>query len=183
MHFKNTSRYPHEEVCRLIQLGMDELDTSSVAVNVKNSRLAYRGRAYLGVPRCSPFARVPELDRLVTIGIGRPEQFPCDNMVARVRWIRLRPGERPSDDTPLRRCRRRVRSGWETWFERAEIVRHPYGGKSSPHIQLADWREALVAVAAHEGRHLWQYRHELPRSEVDCERYAAVRLEAYRRST
>jgi hypothetical protein len=45
---------------------------------------------------------------------------------------------------------------------------------------MADWREALVAVAAHEARHLWQYATTAPRSEVDAERHAARTLAAYR---
>jgi hypothetical protein len=45
---------------------------------------------------------------------------------------------------------------------------------------MTDWREALVAVAAHEARHLWQFAAGAPRSEVDAERHAATHLAAYR---
>jgi hypothetical protein len=61
-----------------------------------------------------------------------------------------------------------------------EPVRHPYGGKRSPLIRMNDWREALVAVAAHEARHLWQFATDARRSEVDAEQFAAQRLAAYR---
>jgi hypothetical protein len=59
---------------------------------------------------------------------------------------------------------------------------HPYGGKRSPLIEMQDWREAMVAVAAHEFCHIHQFQNNLPRSEVQCERAAAKRLEAYRRN-
>lgn len=58
--------------------------------------------------------------------------------------------------------------------------RHPYGGKRSPLIEMADWREALVAVAAHEARHIQQFQWHARRSEVDAERFAARALQRYR---
>jgi hypothetical protein len=53
----------------------------------------------------------------------------------------------------------------------------------SPIVEFADWREALVAVAAHEARHIWQYQFDRPRGEVDAELRAAARLEEYRGAT
>ena len=47
-------------------------------------------------------------------------------------------------------------------------------------LTFADWREALVSVAAHEARHIWQYQHGKTRSEVDAEQRAGVRLGEYR---
>jgi hypothetical protein len=52
--------------------------------------------------------------------------------------------------------------------------------KSSPPIEVACWREGLVTVAAHEAKHIEQYRRDQPRSEVACERFAAWVLEVYR---
>lgn len=57
---------------------------------------------------------------------------------------------------------------------------HRYGGKRSPEMAFADWREALVAVAAHEARHVWQFQYRKRRSEVDAERFAFKRLTTYR---
>jgi hypothetical protein len=52
--------------------------------------------------------------------------------------------------------------------------------KKSPPVEVACWREALVTVAAHEAKHVEQYRRGAPRSEVACERFAAWVLEVYR---
>ena len=52
-----------------------------------------------------------------------------------------------------------------------------------PFFTYADWREWLVACAAHEARHIHQYRHDLRRSEIDCERFAANALDRYRALT
>jgi hypothetical protein len=54
--------------------------------------------------------------------------------------------------------------------------------RGAPPLRLACWREALVAVAAHEAWHIQQYRRELPRSEVACERFEAVAIERFRAS-
>jgi hypothetical protein len=57
------------------------------------------------------------------------------------------------------------------------------GGPNGGHV-LADWREALVYLAAHEGRHLSQFEHARTwgkgRGEVDCERHAMRMLRRYR---
>lgn len=177
MRFKNTSRYADAEVRALVEFAMRGVDTTGVAVNVKNSRRAYRGTAYERVPHCSPLAS--KAQRLITIGIGAPDRFPKDNLMTT--WKR-------HPRVPFAQ-RVAVPEGWRfrvgveagrQWFELLEPVRHPYGGQRSPLIDMADWREALVAVAAHEARHIWQYQHNKPRSEVDCERFAARRLAEYR---
>lgn len=49
-----------------------------------------------------------------------------------------------------------------------------------PFFTYADWREWLVAAAAHEARHIHQYRHGKRRSELDCERFAETALTRYR---
>jgi hypothetical protein len=49
-----------------------------------------------------------------------------------------------------------------------------------PFFTYADWREWLVSAAAHEARHIHQYRHGSPRSEIDCERFAEEALSRYR---
>lgn len=54
------------------------------------------------------------------------------------------------------------------------------GRKTAPWITVGDWRERLLALAAHEACHVRQFRHGLRRSEVEAERWAAARLEAWR---
>ena len=49
-----------------------------------------------------------------------------------------------------------------------------------PEVTLRDWREALVSVAAHEGKHIEQFRESIPRSEVACQHFAADVLRRYR---
>jgi hypothetical protein len=146
-------------------------------VHLKNSRHSYRGRAYDGVPAASPASRNPEVKWLVTLGLGAPGLFPVDNMVQTARWSPVR-GE-PGPDDVLRRVPRGRRRGQ---LQRRVVSTHAYGGKRSPHLILATWREALVAVAAHEGRHVWQFQSSAPRSEVDTERWAEERLAAFRRT-
>jgi hypothetical protein len=172
----NTSRYPYDEVSLLVAFAMQEIDHSRLAVHVRNSSRAYRGRAYEGVPQLSKRAVDPEIDRLVTIGIGAPSHFPCDNLQTRVRWVPLR---REDDTTASVLRRRRDRLG-RVRMERQVIEQHGYGGKRSPVLVFQNWREALVSVAAHEARHIWQYQVDAPRSEVDAEQCAGCRLELFR---
>jgi hypothetical protein len=49
-----------------------------------------------------------------------------------------------------------------------------------PEETLHDWREALVTVAAHEGKHIEQYRAKTSLSEVACHHFAAHVLRRYR---
>jgi hypothetical protein len=172
----NTSRYPHSEVSLLIAFAMQEIDHSRLAVHVRNSSRAYRGRAYEGVPQLSKRAVDPEIDRLVTIGIGAPSRFPCDNVQTRVRWVPLK----RDDDTAASVLRRRRDRLGRVRMERQVIEQHGYGGKRSPVLVFHNWREALVSVAAHEARHIWQYQTDAPRSEVDAEQCAGRRLALFR---
>jgi hypothetical protein len=58
---------------------------------------------------------------------------------------------------------------------------HHYPGlKTAPVYDLETWQEALVLVTAHELRHQEQHRLGRPKSEIDAERWAIARLEAYR---
>lgn len=52
--------------------------------------------------------------------------------------------------------------------------------KTAPEYTMQDWKEAMVMVAAHEFRHIHQYRQRKPRSEIDAEKWAFKRLLAYR---
>jgi hypothetical protein len=68
-----------------------------------------------------------------------------------------------------------IRLGPEREFPAAMAHR-----KRSPPVEVACWREALVLVAAHEAKHIEQYRRGERRSEVACERFAAWVLEVFR---
>jgi hypothetical protein len=52
--------------------------------------------------------------------------------------------------------------------------------KTAPAIVVADRREELMHLAAHEARHTHQFRHGLSRSEIDAERWAHARLADWR---
>ena len=63
---------------------------------------------------------------------------------------------------------------------RAFPVRPHRPTRRSPVIEISSWREALVFVAAHEAKHIEQFRHRLPVSEVACNLFAAAALDRYR---
>lgn len=178
MRLHNTSRYPTDEVRRLVEFGTRGVETAGVAIHVKNCAHPFRGRAYPSPPACSPTARLTGVRYLITVGVGAPTCFPADNMVTRDRWVAIPEAEAHG--------RADVRWSWSrsrgTYAQRLVVERHPYGGKRSPFIEYRCWREALVGVAAHEARHVHQFRHGKPRSEVDCERFAAAAVERYRRA-
>jgi hypothetical protein len=183
MRLRNTSRYPTEEVGRLVAFAFGELDTGRLAVHVKNGRAPYAGRAYRGVPLVSPEAASADVDQLVTIRLGAPNRFPVDNLSVSWRYYPWQDADAPPPPgyDPSMWAWRGRRSGRLVEVRYLEPVHHPYGGKSSPLIVMADWREALVTVAAHEARHVHQFQHNAPRSEVDAERFAAGVLDAFRR--
>jgi len=54
------------------------------------------------------------------------------------------------------------------------------GLRTAPWITVRDWRERLVALAAHEAYHTHQFRHEMRRSEVQAERWAVRVLAEWR---
>jgi hypothetical protein len=50
----------------------------------------------------------------------------------------------------------------------------------APVYDLRDWREAMVMVAAHEGRHIQQMQRKRSLSEVDCIKFEAARVAEFR---
>lgn len=190
MRIKNTSKYDAEECRRLIEFAVKGVCMTGVAVNVKNCQHgAYAGMAYDFVPHCSPLRHLQTVRRLIVLRIGDSKHYPCDNMCEHVRW------ERTPDDWTWEQAEEKygngnVRSvqgvdasGQSFQYVQGRIAeRYPYGGKRAPLIECRNWREGLVMLAAHEARHIHQYRGNKRRSEVDCERFAAKRLSEYRRS-
>ena len=162
MFIKSTLKRPLSEVLELVEFAasVSKADLSTVQVNIKNShRGSGGGMAYYGMPkgRYSANSNDNEATRLVTLRVGGDEFFPRSNMC--YKWVQ-----------------RKYKN--KRWHEKKET--HPYGGKSSPLIVCDDWREWLVALAAHEFNHIHQYQQDLPRSEVECEKAALAALTAYR---
>lgn len=52
--------------------------------------------------------------------------------------------------------------------------------KTSPEILFECWQDELFHVAAHEARHIHQFRHKLKTSELDAERFAFTAIERRR---
>jgi len=52
-----------------------------------------------------------------------------------------------------------------------------------PFFVCRDWQEWLVKLAAHEAKHIEQFRNEDVCSELSCERFALERLEEFRQLT
>lgn len=185
MRLKNTSRYPTPEVRSLVEFATKGIRLNRVAIHVKNSNGSYKGYAYDGVPSASPRSRQSTVDRLITLSIGT--KYPEDNMVTGFRWRTYHPNEDGTfgpylgeGDPRSWRYRSHYHDNAVVRVDVGIPFRHPYGGIRSPFIEVRDWREALVAIAAHEGRHVQQFQRSRPRSEVDAERFAAKRLEAFR---
>ena len=203
MRIINQSRFPDDEVATLIRFGFRGVYTTGVVVKVKNTRKAYRGMAYHGVPTMSPEYGKLTARQLVTIAIGPDTAFPIDNLHERVKTVRkievhgVDPGR---GDNPYQMASQTDEapgegeefggvhfSGNRCCAQVSVIVRErmPYGGKGSPKITLHNWREALVTVAAHEARHVWQGQRKRAgkrqaMSEVDAECHAGQRLSEYR---
>lgn len=51
-----------------------------------------------------------------------------------------------------------------------------------PFFVCRDWREWLVKLAAHEAKHIEQFRNRATCSELSCERFALARLEEFRQA-
>jgi hypothetical protein len=180
MLLRNTSRYPTEKIRTLLSIAADEIDLRKVEVHVKNSKFAYAGMAYNSIPK---IAKVASSSRyLVNLRIGSPDKFPTDNMRETVRWLVDMPEYDPVPDQGFVENVLGIEYGTADRVQRIIRNRTPYGGKESPLIELMNWQEGMVALAAHEFNHIHQYQNNLPRSEVRCEKFAASRLAVYRES-
>ena len=177
LHIHNTSQYPDTEIRALITAAVLGLQMDDVQINVKNTKHAYAGRAYAGVPAISPARRIPGIRYLIVLRIGPATKYPCDNLYPT--WSKW---EKLDQSIPVLT----LNEVWPVMQSRSGIIygrrriEHPYGGKSSPLIHYIDWREGLVGLAAHEARHIYQFRHKKPTSEVDCEQYSFSAIAAYR---
>lgn len=172
---------------QIVEFACKGVNMANVAVHVKNGRAAYSGLAYSQVPHVARVA--PSTEYLITLRMGKPEQFPVTNQyphrtlmarelspaeqhAAALEWIERHPGLQAKE----------VEYYVSRGYRWGVAYVAPYGGMRSPVIRMADWREGLCGLAAHEAKHIHQFRHNRPRSEVECERFAAMRLEAFRTS-
>lgn len=184
MTIRNTSQYDTAEVKRLVRFaadGLAALDIRRICVNVRNYGRsgAIAGRAYPLAPRCSNAP--PSAIHLVVLRIGSPDKFPADNVYEHYRWIRVKDGE--TYDPAKVRSIVKVRNGvQERYLERLEEFRQTYGGKQSPYMIYETWQEGMVAIAAHELTHIFQYQARLAMKESTCEYQAARAIDRYRES-
>lgn len=200
MRLQNTSRYPTEEVRQLVEFAARGVTLARVAVHVKNHTSGCFGRAYSSVPSISPRSRQETVDRLVVLRIPPPARYPVNNLITKQRWLPWGTTRAEAEATAERLLGDLL---FETWYPPAmlrsrihlipaelrndsEVTRYglllaqPYGGRGSPLIEVNDWREMIVYIAAHEARHIHQFRHKKRLSEVDCERFAAKALDRFR---
>lgn len=175
MRLKNTSSYPTDEVRRLVSSGMKGVNTTGLVVHVRGSRSEGHGKAYRSIPAHSWAAQVPGARFFVELYIGARTRFPVDNLRTKVRWLDEMPAADVLESNDYVGQNRKGQWG-------VVVARHPYGGKRSPLIVTCDWKEMLVALAAHEARHIQQFQRHKRCSEVDAERFAANALERYRTS-
>jgi hypothetical protein len=213
----NASQYPDGVVLRLIRYAFAGIPATGVGVFVRNcDGHAGRGLAYNGLPRerratlrhC-PYLPSDGVTRYVSLEMGGPERFPSTNVMPRItarRQVRLtddvlfdeqgRP--RTGKDamaylTGLLAVGERVRRVDKRgrYATVASYVDMPYGGRGSPLITYHDWQEGIVAYAAHEARHIWQFEQRARErargrvmtrmSEAHAEQYAQRVLTCFRR--
>jgi hypothetical protein len=127
-----------------------------------------------------------EIDRLVLEGFDGVESGDVEVFVERAR----RPGEsftgRAYPTPPRKRLHPDTRYLVRlkipaTLRNRAYPKTYRYvNRKTAPWITVGDWRERLLALAAHEACHVRQFRESLRCSEVEAERWAAALLESRR---
>ena len=132
--------------------------------------------------------------------IRNGSRYPDDEVRALIRFA--------TQDVDMRavcvNVKRMTRHGWKGWayegvpiqsnaprgsrylitLRVGEDTRYPversHVRRGEPRIVLHDWRETLVFLAAHEAKHIEQYRENLPRSEVRCNVFAAHMVNRYR---
>ena len=133
MRVKITLNYPKAEILKLVEFASIGINDRNITLAIKNSRYAFRGRAYHGIW----WLNGKKHKNYCVIAIGKETHFPIKSH----KYPRLR---------------------------------------TAPTYDLNDWREALIICTAHELHHQKKFRTRKRNSEVDAERWAVKRLEAYR---
>jgi len=149
-----TAKHDKAEVLKLIEFvqSVTEAKCDEVHLNIKGTSGTVGGMAYFGVPKISNADN--DAKYLVTLRVGSEYAFPHTSSVKK--WVKKR-GKWILHDTG-----------------------RGYGGKSSPVYNMKTWQEGVIAVLAHELKHIWQYQNNAKRSEVEAEKEAARVLELYR---
>jgi hypothetical protein len=185
--FRNTSRYPDEEVRRLVDLALEGQVVEGVAVWVKDAVAG--GGAFRGLARSSnkrgTFTNNVAVKHPCSVSIGAPTAYPVQTGVPRFSFRRQAHSTFEESAT--------IKKVWDrsgrVQYMRIELGREGYGGYDSPIFRMESWDEALVAVTAHEFNHVLQFRaaaeagrswSPYPTMEAECEKFALARLEAYR---
>lgn len=222
MLISNGSSYDTALLAKLVRYAFRGVPCQHVGVNIIDQPqratgrpMAGSGNARDGVGERSPFWGVRGITATVNLRIGPAEAYPDDNLVTtfvRQREIKMadhifrdedgnhRDGRAAwqyvmgmlHGDEQIIRVNQRTRK-----IIVGEVERLPYGGRGSPHYEYVDWHEGVVALAAHEARHIWQFlqrRKEwerrrggarklarTPLSEIDAEKHAVRVLECFRR--
>ena len=78
MIVKNTSRYPTDEVERLVAFAAKGTDSTDVEVHVKNSKWVFAGRAWHNIGRNRIINVSEGVNDLVVIRVGSPDKFPIE---------------------------------------------------------------------------------------------------------
>jgi hypothetical protein len=213
MLIANSSRYPTDDVVKMVRYAFSATPCGHVGVEVYDligTLDSAKGRAYPRVPSNSTFYGVSGISAVVKLEIGPPNAYPSDNLYVRTVGKRSIPmtadliydddGELRSGPQLVEAVRPLLREheivvGAKNKMIRVEKrVRMPYGGRGSPEFYYLDWQEGLIAFAAHEARHIWQFNRRMqewrqgvprgkmtPTSEDDAERVALRVLTAFRR--
>lgn len=202
MFISNQSSYPDAEVFRLVRYAFRGIRTTELGIQVKAARRgsSVHGYTHPRVPRTAPMAWHKSVTRFVMLAIGPPSAFPADNLILTNTKKRTVPlaKDRESWDALIASLGEDERV-WRVDYARQKVTivtqkMIPYGGQKSPLIEQRDWQEGLIALAAHEARHVWQFlRNDKERAagiskklrsgfgEAEAERYALMVLENFRR--
>jgi hypothetical protein len=174
--FRNTSRYPNEEVERLCQFVLEGHDLEGLGLWVKDRQKG----AFKGLARSAN-------TRGITVCVGAPDAFPASSGQISYSFKKM------SHDLFVES--ENVRKVWDrsgrVQYMRIRNADQPYGGPQSVIYNLENWAEGIVAITAHEFNHVLQYReHQAthgPQSwpkraslEAECEHAANDALKRYR---
>jgi len=78
MKIKNTSRYPQADVEELVGFASRGVDCTGIEIHVKNSKWVFAGRAWHNIGRNSIVNVGDEINDLVVIRVGSPDNFPIE---------------------------------------------------------------------------------------------------------
>lgn len=166
------------EIEQLVRLGMEGVDTSHVSVHLKGSgtRVRYRVEHDYGDGRTidvTPSARIAKRWRAEGRTVERVERH---------RRFHGRAYEEIPERSRAKGSRYLIVLNVPLDPEQLDYPYEWQYKKRAPVNRYQSWQEELVHLAAHEAKHIEQYREGLPRSEVSCEFYADGVLKQYRAS-